>query len=231
MDELTLTTIIPKEVIDKGEIVKSALKDMSLDITTDEQAKNANDFLRSIKSDYKFFEDKRKAIKEPVLQLGKEIDARFKQFTVPLVEAEEKLKGALTVYQVEQDRKRREAEAKAIAEAKRLEEQDRLRLESKAMKLEEKGRSEQAEALREQAEAVYRPVVLVQPEASKLEGSSFRSKTVAIIEDIKLIPQEYYLNTPGVVEAIQIAMNVYAKNKVPIPGVRYEERHFMAVRA
>jgi hypothetical protein len=77
------------------------------------------------------------------------------------------LKKGTSVYLTEQERIRREAQAKLDAERRKQEEVERKRLEERAAKAEEKGKVEKAEELREKAAEVYIPPAIVQPEVEK----------------------------------------------------------------
>lgn len=83
-------------------------------------------------------EKSRKAVKEPVLELGKAIDDKAKEFGGDVAAEEKRIEGLITAYAAEQERKRREAEEHARRAA---EEEARLKREK-----------EQAELARQRAE-------------------------------------------------------------------------------
>lgn len=208
----------------------NSLAEIQYEIATHDQAEYANELLKTIKSEYNFLESKRKEIKSPFLKASQDIDSFFKGFTEKLSRAESYLKKGLLEYHQEQTRKQKEEEARAIEEAKKLEEAEKKRLEDRAKKLQTKGKIEQAEVLFEQAQSVFVPTVLTSNAPPKLKGTSIKKQTIAIIEDVTLIPPSMYLSSPKVIEAIQSVMDSYAKVKVPIAGVRYEEKESISTR-
>lgn len=108
--------------------------------------------LRSIKSTLEEAEADRTFIVKPLNDHVKAINARFKEaLTGPLSEAERIIKLTMTTYADEQERIRREAEAKAAAESRRMREE----AERQARMIEEKAAAE-AKAQREAAERAAR---------------------------------------------------------------------------
>ena len=77
------------------------------------------------------------------------------QHEAPLIEAEVILKRSMLAFQLEEERKRKELEAKAQEEARK----EREKLEARAAKLEAKGKAEQAAALQVAAASVVAPMI------------------------------------------------------------------------
>ncbi len=84
---------------------------------TDETAPKANSFLEQLTKFSKKVETTRKAEKEPILQQGRELDARFKALTEALSPIVKTMKERMTVYLKEQDRLRREEAERVRADA------------------------------------------------------------------------------------------------------------------
>lgn len=100
---------------------------------------SAVDALRAVKALIAETEKARKAVKAPVLDLGKRIDTLASEFTGELEREAARLSGLLTAYELEQrriaaeeQRKRDEAERKAREEAARIE-RERQEAERKAL--------------------------------------------------------------------------------------------------
>ena len=216
-----MSITVPNEITQKAKIAVNFC-DSVMEVKSQEEANNANEFLKKVKADYKFLESKRTELKAPLLQETRELDAFFKEYTDQLLKAENRVKSALSLFLMEERRKLQELEQKAILIAKEEEDKKRDVLEARAEKAEVKGKIEKAEALREQAESVH-VVAMITQQPTKLTGTSMKMKTVVIIDDINAIPPIFYLNNPSVVEAIQKVMNTFAQSKAPISGVRYDE--------
>ena len=111
--------------------------------------------------------------------------AEKKQHQQPLLDAEGYVKRAVLGYQQEQERIRREAEAKAQEEARK----ERERLEAQAAKAAEKGKVEKSEALQAQAAAVVAPILA--PTLPKIAGLStritYRAEVVGKLELVKAV--------------------------------------------
>lgn len=137
----------------------------ALKVTTPEQAKTVAEDLRKIKALWKKVDETRKELKQPIDAEAAKVQAFYKPALDWLKEAEDIQKKALEKFMDEEDRKRREAEARA-AEAARIE---REKLEAKAREAEAAGKAEKADALRERAETVAITAPAPTP-ATKLAG-------------------------------------------------------------
>ena len=136
--------------VQRDELLTLARKGTS--ITTQEQAQRCAAFLKRIADFTRTIEDTRKAVKAPVLEVGKRIDGVAVELTRDLEIELKRISCLLGAFAAEQKRKEEEARRKA------WEEQERLRLDAerrereareeadKARRLaEEKARAEQAE--------------------------------------------------------------------------------------
>lgn len=107
----------------------------------------------------------------------KDLVAEKKEHENPLIEAEGYIKRAMLGYQQEQERIRREAEAKAQEEARK----QREKLEAQAAKAIEKGKTEKAEALQVAAASVVVPILV--STMPKVAGISTRITYKASVTD------------------------------------------------
>jgi hypothetical protein len=104
-----------------------------------------------------------------------------KAHQTPLQTAEALLKRAITVYQIAEEQKRRELEARAQEEARK----QREKLEAQAAKAAEKGKTEKAEALTIAAASVVAP--LIAPTTPKVSGISMRTTYSHKVRDMKAL--------------------------------------------
>lgn len=198
-------------------------------IDSDEQRDNAIEFLRNTKINFNFFEEKRKEIKAPYLNASKEVDSRFKEILDPLNKGIETLTKAINAYQSKLIEEKKALEAKAMREAQEAAAKERAKLQAQAEKAEASGNIEKAELLKDQAQSVHAQANLPTQDI-KMSGAHMRPTVIAVIVDIKKIPPEIYLNSPGVIAEIQKVLNTLAKNKVPVEGVEYKEQFTTVIR-
>jgi len=129
-------------------------------------------------------------------------------------------KDKIEVYEDEQDRKRREHEAKLREEAQK----DAAKLEAAADKLEEKGKHDRADAKRMEAAAVPTPVIAAPEKPSTL---TYREDWLYEVTDEKAIPDDY-----RVVDHQKLARVVKAtKGSLKIPGIRQFPKRVVASAA
>jgi len=133
------------EVIEVAKFCPSAVTD------ADTQAEVTN-AVRDIKRLLKEVEDGRKAVKAPVLDIGRKIDAAAAEFTATLEAEANRLTGLLTAYETQQRRIAAEAEAKRQAELKRQQEEAEL-ARKRALLLETEAREKREAAERAAREA------------------------------------------------------------------------------
>lgn len=102
-------------------------------IEDDARAAKLNDFLSQCRASVREIEDARKAAKEPHLEAGRLIDARFRTLTAPVEALGKSLKVMLTAFLAEKQRRTDEERRAREAEARRqAEEAERLRREAEA---------------------------------------------------------------------------------------------------
>lgn len=116
----------------------------------------------------------------------KEAKAQKTKVEAPLVVAEDYLKPLMARYNADQEKKRREEEAKAQAEARKKAEDEQ---QARALAAEQRGDHKKAEAIISQP-VVVAPVIIPK-ETPKVAGVSFRQTWKARVVDETLVPREY----------------------------------------
>jgi len=132
------------------------------DITNDDDAGNAGDFVKQISASIKALEGSRIAEKEPFLQAGREVDGVFNGLKEKLERGKSDVSKKLTAYLNEKERAEREAraaeerrkaeEARKAEEERRKAEQARREAEERLRKAEEDARLAKERAEREARE-------------------------------------------------------------------------------
>lgn len=137
----------------------------------------------------------------------------------PLADAERIAKAALVIYDQEQERIRREEQARQQAELRRQETERRL---AEAVALEAVGETETADALIE--EPIHVPTVAVAPSTPKVSGISYRETWSANVTSLhKLV--KFVAENPshvGLLSANMPALNAQARSlkaQMQLPGV------------
>jgi len=146
------------EVIEAAKFCPSAVTD------ADTQAEVTN-AVRDIKRLLKEVEDGRKAVKAPVLDIGRKIDAAAAEFTATLEAEANRLTGLLTSYETQQRR------IAAEAEAKRQEEIRKQEAEARAAQAEIERKAREAEAARQAAERAAREATNAEARAKAQEAA------------------------------------------------------------
>lgn len=150
--------------------------------------------VRDLKGIAKSAEDSRVAIKAPVLEITRKIDAAAAEFSEPLKAEINRINGLLTAYQVEQDRIAREEAAKREAEIarQRAEEAKRIaeaaRLEREAREKQEAAERQAREATNAEARAVAEKArAVAQAERVALARKSEQEAAAAIQQETKTL--------------------------------------------
>lgn len=229
ISEIVEVTVAEKTLSQFGDAEALATTVDKLKITNNAEYTNSAEFLKQIKSTTKVLDDARKDITKPLDEAKKRVMDLFRGPIEKLAQAETVLKRAILTYSQEQDRIRKEAEAKALAAARAEEERKRKALEERAAKEAEKGNTAKAEALQEKAENVYVPtVVLAPPTPEKISGISTKKVWKFRITDEKAIPRDYLVVNETMLGKLAQA----TQGKVPVAGVEfYQEDVLSAGRA
>lgn len=188
-------------------------------VTTAEDYTSAADDLKRVKGALARLEKIRKSMTQPLDVAKRAIMDFFREPEDKLARAENSIKRAMIGYQNEQDRIRREQQARADAEARKEQE----RLQARAAKAAGSGKVEKAVALEQQAAAVVAPVISTAP--PKVIGVQTKSVWKFHVENPELVPREYL-----VVDETKIRKVVGAlKGDTKIPGVRvWEDKQIAA---
>lgn len=145
--------------------------------------------------------------------------AEKKEHEAPLLEAEQALKKSMLAFQLAEEAKRREAEAKAQEEARKAQE----KLEAKAAKAAEKGKVEKAAALQATAASIVAPII---PSTTpKLAGVSVRVTWRAEVTNLMELVKAVAAGTVPInaLQADTTFLNTQAKamkDTLPYPGVK-----------
>jgi hypothetical protein len=164
----------------------------TMTIATQEDYADAADFLKSIKAEMARRGDKLDPARDAAYKAYQVILALIKEALKPLLAAEATTKKKMAAYSDEQERIRREEQARAEAEAKRLAEESAMR---EAEALVDAGQTEEAERVIEEAVAYVPPPVVLQT-APKVAGIAtrkvwkHRTTNPSAIKRAYLIPNE-----------------------------------------
>lgn len=189
----------------------AALADSRAIVTVgnDMEAVYAGDSLTAIKGLLKACETGRKAIKEPVLDLGRRIDATAAQYAAELTQESDRLSRLLSAHVENKRREAEEAERKRQAELRRIEE-ERLAAEREAKRKaddEAAQRAREAQALIDAANSAA--------EAERIKEKALRDAELAKLEqDRRAIEAEHAAKA----RAAQV-MNAPVKSAPKIEGV------------
>jgi len=192
----------------------------SMSVTNADEYQAAADEVMAIKSKWKEIEDARKALKQPVDEAAKRIQAFFKPPLDFLTKAEGIIKRKMVEWKSEQDRIAREEQRKAEEKARK----ERERLEREAAKAAAAGREERAEVLRERAEVVV--AAPVAPVVPKVGGISERTIWKFEIVDASQLPRQFLMPNEKRIGEYVRAM----KSDATIAGVRVYEEIALASR-
>lgn len=138
-------------------------------------------YLVDNKAEQKRLDNERRGMVDPLNEVVKKINALYKPVTDMLAQAETIVKRAIGTYQMEEDRKAREAAAAAEEAARK----ERARLAAQAEKLADKGKVEQAQAKLDQAASTV--AVLPTSAPAKVSGLSTGKVWKAEVTDPVLV--------------------------------------------
>lgn len=188
----------------------------------DETAGKVADLIRMIAAAAKASEAARVAAKEPHLEAGRAVDGWFKKITDPLTKAKAAVQAPLDAYlrgKADAERRRRDEEAKALAEAAAREAatmQTTAQMDA-AIAIEEKA----AEA-RDAAQA--KPAEMARTRGDFGSVATLRATWKHEITDETKVPREYLMVNDA---AIKAAIKAKVRS---IPGIRIYEDQSVMVR-
>lgn len=230
LNQATLT--IPDSTFERRDALAIAAHRLTT-IRTADEAQAAGDLLKEISAFSKLVEASRKIIKDPVIELGKRIDALAYEAAGELELEKQRLSRILGTWSAEQDRLRREAEQKARDEEQRIrDEAERKRQEA------EKTSSTDAQLERQlnkidtqEANAIVQTRVdTVGRVAPKVSGTATRAEVCLEVLDIA----EVYKHAPHLVKLelnTAVAKSVIKANpNLVVPGLKHWIEHKAAAR-
>lgn len=179
-------------------------------IKTAVQYTAAAGFLKSIKGMLATIEEARTRVTKPLLAAQREVNTQAKEAMAPLQTAELQIKSAMTKFDQEQERLRREEQARADAAARKEQE----RLQQRAAAANASGRVEKAAELEQRAATVTAPAI--QRERPKVAGIVTRQVWKFEVTDPSLVPREYLMVDEAKLGAVVRAL----KGDTTIAGVR-----------
>jgi hypothetical protein len=211
----------------------------TLRVTDFKTSDQAIDVAKQIKGYLKELDKKRRELTDPLRQQMNAVNDYVKSIEAPLLAAESHVKSELNVFAFEQEKKRREEQARLEAERMKAEEELRLKQELE--------RQSQPEAPAEDAEALSlfgctaepTPIEQAQIEERVKLQESFAHKAwdtdqrrikntrmtmKCAIEDVSQIPKEFLIVTLN-----EKAVIAAAKAGVKIPGVKIWEEAKVAI--
>lgn len=204
-------------IVKKAE--ETALQVSTFRITNQQEYSTAGEYLKSVKGASKQIEDLRMSMTRPLDDSKRRIMDFFRRPLEILSKAEDALKRGILTYQQEQERIRREQEARLQAEAERKR-QEALK---KAEAARAEGKDTKADKYEEKANGIVAPVLA--PTVEKVSGVTTKKTWKFEILDENLIPRQYLIP-----DLVTIGKQVRAAGStIKIPGIRiYEEETISA---
>ena len=200
-----------------------------IQITDAVTLQGAADYLSENKAHQKKLDGERRELVDPLNEVVKRINAKFKPITDLLLSAESIIKNKIGKYQQDQLRIQREEQAKAEERARK----ERERLEARAEKAIEGGNVEKAAELQQRAATTVAVAPAV--EAPKVAGASVRmawaGEVTNMVELCKAIGNGEL--PPTLVEVKQSELNRVAstwQNNRTFPGLRITQKPVVASR-
>lgn len=201
--------------IDTNEILMAATVRLqqanSLTIATTEDLEAASELFNETRNTRDSSERARVAEKEPHLEAGRAVDARWKPILTTLDSAAAAITSKINAF-------KREAQKRAEEEQRRLREQqerERQRLARQAEKAEAKGLTQTADALIREAETIQ-PAIVAPAVPRHIPGLQTVEKWDFVIEDLSLLPRQYLVPDQTAIRRTVQAL----KGRTEIPGVR-----------
>jgi len=193
-------------------------------ITSPELYSQAGNKLIEIKETEKKVIETKKSMTKPANDTIKAINDFFERPLEYLKRAKLTLTASMANYKVEQDRIKRETEAKLAEEARKQEEELKKKLDAQIKKAEAKGNQDKVDELTYQKDLVKVETKLVVSKVPFVEGLAARKVWKCRIVDETKIPREYL--KVDEVKLGQIAREKH--NEIDIPGVEfYAEETFV----
>lgn len=207
--------------------------DRTPDITDEDLARKAGDFVKQLAAEAKAIEAKRVDVKQPYREAAEQVDAFFKPLVDRLTQGADRVRAKLGVYL----RQKEAAERQRREEQARREREEAARLAAEAEKANSNERMAAAAALETQAAQTQASAQVKPAELSRTRGDfgsvsglksqwTFRDLDRATINLEKLRP---YIPQDGLEKAVRAAIRAGSRAG-SIEGVVIFEEHVAAVR-
>lgn len=201
--------------IDANEVLVTAQQRRTvaeaLTIQTAEDLEAASELFNQTRSERDAHERTRVAEKEPYLEAGRQVDARWRPVLVALDSAAHTITNKINAFRAEA-RRRAEEEQKRLREQQ---EKERQRLLKQAERAEVRGLTQTADALVREAETIQ-PAIVQPAMPSRVAGIHTVERWDFAIEDESKIPRNYLEPNEQAIRRTVQAL----KGKTDIPGVR-----------
>lgn len=173
-----------EEHVLKSEITTVEEKVKEITVTDKQTFEIAGELIIELDRLVKQIKEYWKEPKERAFQAHKAITAKESEMLRPVTDRRNDLASKIKKYLTDQERIRREEQARLDAERMKREQAERDKLAKQAAKAEEKGNAEKAEALREKINDVYVAPSIVVPEVEKT--TRMDTGTVSVTKDIEV---------------------------------------------
>ena len=225
-----ITPLIQKDDREEiGHIVSLYERCKSMVVNSQQDCQVAADVLSDVKARIRLLDDRRKAITAPLDAAKKSVMDLFRPAADAGADIERELKGKIGAYMTEQERIRREEQAKAEEKARK----ERERLEARAQAAAESGNVEKAVEL--ELRAATTVAVAPAAESAKIAGASVRYSWSAEVTDIVALCKAIGAGElpPTLVDVKQSELNRIAstwQNNREFPGLRISKKPVVASR-
>lgn len=196
-------------------------------IVSEEGAGRCKDFLGQVNSEIKLLEAARKAEKQPHIDAGKQVDAKYAAPKTILENAKKLIEPKLRAWLIEAENKRREEAAhkaelaRVAAEEAKAKAQEAAKAQTVASHVDAEAASKAAKDAVKAAEAEERKTAQVRGEVTG-KASSLRSRKVAVLDHVG-DALAHYRNHPDLVELVTKLANAELRHGAErVPGFRVE---------
>lgn len=215
---------VPEDVKALIERADAFVQGAPVKIATPAKYTEAAEGLKIVKTRITELTKKRLEMTRPLDSTKKQIMDLFRRPISLYEKAEHTIKQAMRDYTQEEDRKRREEEAKLEAKRKKEEERKRAKLLKKAETAEAQGNQEAAEEYKAEAEDVHVPRAIVETNVPDVAGVKMMTIWKYRIVNAKALPKEYMIPNEKMLGDVARA----TKGTLAIPGVVFYSEEVVA---
>lgn len=223
------------ELIPSAAEAQAAVAEINVDLVpaiyvihSQEELEQAAVLLRNVKTSKTRLEDLRKSMTRPIDDAKKNIMDIFKPQETKLAEAEKRIKSGVNAWNIEQERRRQQEEARL----RDAQQKAQAKLEERAASAREKGQDNKADAIL----ANIPPVPTVIAASAPPAGIGSRVTWHAEVTDMLALVRAVAAGQAPIsyLEANTVALNAAArsmKDTMPVAGVRFYSKSDVTVRA